>query len=75
MEGELGEETDVDVGVCVGGAVARLEGGMKGSGGIRAIARGMADDDDPCGGCSSGILRERLTAIHRDSAGKEGTCE
>jgi len=72
VEGELGEETDVDVGVCVGGAAARLEDAKEGSGGIRAIARGMADDDDPYGGCSSGILRERLTGHPSGQRRKRG---
>jgi len=49
VKGESGEETDADAdaGVCVGGAVARLEDGTEGGSSMRAIARGMADDDDP----------------------------
>lgn len=46
VKGELGGETDMDAGVCVGRGRG-LDDGMEGGGGIRAIARGMADDDDP----------------------------
>lgn len=37
--------------------------GMVDDGGTRTIGRGTVDDDDPCGGYSSGFLRERLAAI------------
>jgi hypothetical protein len=49
-KGELGEETDP-------------ADGMVGDGGTRTIGRGTEDDDDPCGGCNSGLLREALAAV------------
>jgi len=51
-KGELGEEVD-----------AGPADGMVGDGGTRTIGRGTEDDDDPCGGCSSGLFRERLAAV------------
>lgn len=53
-KGELGEETV---------AGADPEDRMEGDAGTRTIGRGTVDDDDPCGGCSSGFLRERLAAV------------
>jgi len=50
---DLGEETDAGVSVRVEGAVAGLKDAMEAGGGMRAISRGVADADDPCGGCSS----------------------
>jgi hypothetical protein len=55
-KGELGEETDTGPG-------PGPEDGMEGDGGTRTIGRGTVDDDDPCGDCSSGFLRERLAAV------------
>jgi hypothetical protein len=62
--GEAGEvaEVEVDACVCVDGAVADPEGWIEDDGGTITIGRGAADDDD-CGDCSSGFLRERLVAI------------
>ena len=51
-KGELGKEAD-----------AGPEDVMEGDGGTRTIGRGTVDDDDPCGGWSSGFLRERLAAV------------
>jgi hypothetical protein len=71
--GELGEETDADAGVCVGGAVVGLEDNIEDGGGIRGIPRGVPDNKDLCGGRSSSFSRDGLADIRRCSAGKEST--
>lgn len=54
--------------VCVEGAVAGLEHGMEAGGGMRAISPGVADADDPCGGCSPSFSHTGLSIANATSS-------